>query len=273
MSTGLLRVLTALVGIPLVLGAAYLGGWLFAGLVLAAALISQYELYRMLEAGGLPAHRLAGLVMGGLVVLHPLRPGLLALALVVLLGYMAGATIADSERHPLRAVAGTVLGVVYPALLFAFLVQLRSARGPVVDDVGAFYLTLGLFALVWAADTGAYYTGKSLGRRALAPRISPKKTWEGSLGGAAGALLGAVLLKLTLLEFLPLGHLLVLAVICGGVGQLGDLTESAFKRSVEVKDSGEVLPGHGGLLDRFDALLFAVPLYFFYLRYVVGVIG
>lgn len=273
MSTGLLRVLTALVGIPLILGAAYLGGWLFAGLVLVAALISQYELYRMLDAGGLRAHRGAGLVMGALVVLHPLQPDLLALGLVVLLGYLAVATVGGSERHPLRTAAGTVFGVVYPSLLFAFLVHLRSARGPVVDDLDAFYLTLGLFVLVWASDTAAYYVGKSLGRHALAPRISPNKTWEGSFGGAAGAVLAAALLKVTLLDFLPWGHLIVLALICGVLGQLGDLAESRFKRSVEVKDSGEVLPGHGGLLDRFDALLFAVPLYFLYLTYVVRVMG
>ncbi|MDX1546847.1 MAG: phosphatidate cytidylyltransferase, partial [Rhodothermales bacterium] len=139
--------------------------------------------------------------------------------------------------------------------------------GALVDDA-AFALTLTVFLLIWATDTFAYYVGKNLGRHKLAPLISPKKTWEGAVGGAVGALLVAVVLKLTLLAFLAWPHVVAMALICGIVSQIGDLAESRLKRSVGAKDSGTLLPGHGGLLDRFDALLLAVPLVYLYLAYV-----
>ncbi|HMB91293.1 MAG TPA: phosphatidate cytidylyltransferase, partial [Rhodothermales bacterium] len=116
----------------------------------------------------------------------------------------------------------------------------------------------------------AYYTGKSIGKTPLAPSISPKKTWEGAIGGGIGAVLAAVVLKLTLLGFLAWPHVIVMALICGVVSQVGDLMESRIKRSVGAKDSGTLLPGHGGMLDRFDAMILAVPLVFLYLRYGAG---
>ena len=271
MSNAFLRVLTALVSVPFFLGVAYLGTWYFGLLMLAIALAAQRELYRMMEEGGLRPHKRAGFFMGALIALHPLLPALVPLAVAFLLVYLAITTLADFERRPLPNISGTVFGIIYPCLLFAFLTRLRVARGPAVDDLSAFFLTLSVLVLIWVTDTAAYYVGRSIGRHALAPRISPNKTWEGALGGAGGALLAAALLKLTLLGFLPWLHVLALALICGCLGQLGDLTESRFKRSVGVKDSGSFLPGHGGMLDRFDALLLAVPLAYLYLDYVAGI--
>ena len=273
MSNAFLRVLTALVSVPFLLGIAYLGTWYFALLILVIALAAQRELYRMMEAGSMRPHKRAGFCMGALIALHPLLPAMVPLTVAFLLAYLAFTTLSDFERKPLPNISGTVFGVIYPCLLFAFLIRLRMARGPALDDRGAFFLTLSVLVLVWATDTAAYYVGKSIGRHALAPRISPNKTWEGALGGAGGALLAAALLKLTLLGFLPWLHVLALALICGFVSQLGDLTESKFKRSVGVKDAGAFLPGHGGLLDRFDALLLAVPLVYLYLEYVAKIFG
>ena len=124
-------------------------------------------------------------------------------------------------------------------------------------------------AAVWAADTLAYFTGRAIGKRPLFPRISPKKTWAGSVGGVVGALVLVAAMKTALLPLvLTWADVAVIGLICGAVGQLGDLAESMLKRSVGVKDSGNYLPGHGGMLDRIDAMLIAIPLVVLYLDHV-----
>ncbi len=267
MSNALLRLLTAVIGIPVVVLAVYLGGWWFGGLMLAAALVAQYEAYHLMEAGGLVPDKPAGLVIGALAVGWAFVPEAAALATAAALLWLAASPLRASLKTPLASFAATVSGAIYPALFLAFLVKLRLARGPGLGDREAFYLTLATVVLIWATDTFAYYTGKAVGRHPLAPKVSPKKTWEGSVGGALGALAVAVALKLTVLAFLPWVHLVVVALLCGVVSQLGDLAESKMKRAVDVKDSGAILPGHGGLLDRLDALILAAPLVYLYLAY------
>jgi phosphatidate cytidylyltransferase len=121
-----------------------------------------------------------------------------------------------------------------------------------------------LFALVitWAADTTAYFVGRAMGKHPLAPHISPKKTWEGSVGGMFGSLIVAWAFSYWIR--IPIGHLMVMAVIGNVAGQMGDLLESAYKRSAGVKDSGGLLPGHGGVLDRIDALILCIPVIWYY---------
>ena len=270
MSNALLRILTAVIGAPLLLGLAYLGRWYFGVLVLVLGLLAQYEVYGMMEQGGARPWKEAGLILGALLALRALVPFVIPLAVAGVLALLVWSTFAKTEK-PLADLSSTVLGALYPTALLAFLTDLRLARGPAVGDLEAFYLTLSVLLLIWATDILAYYTGKAIGKHKLAPAISPKKTWEGSVGGAVGAVLAAVGLKLTLIGFLDWPHIVALALICGVVSQVGDLAESRFKRSVGVKDSGTILPGHGGLLDRFDAALLAVPLAYLYLAYVARV--
>jgi phosphatidate cytidylyltransferase len=118
--------------------------------------------------------------------------------------------------------------------------------------------------LAWLSDTGAYFAGKYLGKHKLYPKLSPKKTVEGSVGGLAGSAVGATIASLWLIPGLPLGQALLLALFGGALGQAGDLFESLLKRSTGVKDSGRVLPGHGGLLDRVDALMFTASATYLY---------
>jgi phosphatidate cytidylyltransferase len=126
---------------------------------------------------------------------------------------------------------------------------------------------------VWATDIFAYYTGRSLGKTPLAPKISPNKTWEGSIGGAAAALLVAVGFHATVLPELSALDLAALTVFGGGVSQTGDLAESQIKRSTGTKDASSILPGHGGLFDRFDAMVVAAPLIYLYLRAATNLLG
>lgn len=264
------RILTALVGVPLILGITYLGGWYFGALVIVLCVGAQAELYAFLKAAGVAPARV-GLVIGAMIAAHALTPWAVPLALLLTLCLVAWSAFTTAEQ-PLLSLGGTLFGIIYPALLLSFLIDLRLTRGPEVGSWEAFLLTITVFILVWATDIMAYVVGKSIGKHPLAPLISPKKTWEGSIGGAVGAVIVAALLKLFLLTFLAWPHIIVMALLCGVFSQLGDLTESRMKRSVAVKDSGNLLPGHGGFLDRFDAMILAAPAVYLYLKYVAAVI-
>jgi phosphatidate cytidylyltransferase len=181
--------------------------------------------------------------------------------------FVAVAPVVMGQERFLESFSITVTGAVYPTGLLASLVALREARGPAVDADGAFWLVLLTFFLVWATDIFAYYVGRAVGRTPLAPTISPNKTWEGSLGGFAAAALVAVGFKLTVLGVLGWDDVAALAVLGGAVSQVGDLAESQLKRSTGADDAGAILPGHGGVFDRFDAMVVAAPLIYLYLRY------
>ena len=131
-----------------------------------------------------------------------------------------------------------------------------------LHGVGARFLLFAL-GITWAADTTAYFVGRAIGKHPLAPHISPKKTWEGSMGSMIGSL--AVAYAFSFWLHFPLVHLLLMAVAGNIAGQMGDLLESAYKRSAGVKDSGGLLPGHGGMLDRIDALILCIPVIWYYL--------
>ena len=290
MSNSALRILTALVGIPAIVGLLYLGAWPFALLVLGLALFCQYEVYGLLDEAGLRTRKIVGLSLGALLVIQPVFAYALHVAAAVLILAVAlspfdvprGVTKpadGDAPAPPsmpltvsgVGSLPATLFGAIYPAGLLGYLIMLRSGRGPLVDDANAFALTLTVFLLVWSTDTFAYYVGRAVGKRPLAPKVSPKKTWEGAVGGTVGAIIVAIVLKLLVLEFLPWIHVVAVAAICAVFGQLGDLAESKIKRLVGVKDSGSILPGHGGFLDRFDAMVLAAPAAYLYLAFVAGI--
>lgn len=277
MSNNLLRILTGLVGIPIVIGLAYLGGWPFLALVAVMALLAQHEIYHLLRAAGVVPYTGLGLALGALVLLSQMIPAALGAAFVllvlaiVLTPFLSAGSEGDSGP---MAMAGTVFGVVYPTALLGFLAEIRGgSEGGAIEDGEAFALTIAVLIFVWTTDTLAYFVGRAIGKRPLAPSISPKKTWAGTVGGAVGAVAAGAVLKWTLLSFLPWAHVVMVALLCGVLGQLGDLAESKMKRSVGIKDSGTLLPGHGGMLDRFDSMIVVAPAVYLYLRYIAGILG
>jgi phosphatidate cytidylyltransferase len=159
------------------------------------------------------------------------------------------------ESLPAAGISSSAILLVAFPLSYAVRLHAFSANGP--------RLLLFALAITWAADTTAYFVGRSLGKHPLAPHISPKKTWEGSIGGIIGSLLVAY--GFSFLIHIPLPHLLAMATVGNIAGQMGDLLESACKRSAGAKDSGHLLPGHGGILDRIDALILCIPVIWFYL--------
>lgn len=269
MSNNLQRILTALVAAPIVIGLAYWGGWAFVSLVALIGVVGQVELYRMARSTGAAPNDTGGLVLGALTVASLAWPSLWPVTAGWLVTFVVLAPFLLPQTQFLPSLTTTLTGAVYPSGLLGSLVLLRTARAPSVDSTTAFWMVVLTLLLVWATDIFAYYVGKWIGHRSLAPSISPNKTWEGTLGGLAAALLVAVGLKLTVLPFLAWQHTLALGLIGGGVSQIGDLMESQLKRSTGADDSSSLLPGHGGVLDRFDAMVVAAPLIYLYLSQIV----
>jgi phosphatidate cytidylyltransferase len=156
--------------------------------------------------------------------------------------------------------AATVVGIVYAGYLTTYLAKLK-----LIDPRHGGDTVLLVLIVAWVADTGGYFAGRFLGKAKLYEAVSPKKTWAGAWGGIAGSVIGVAVLKLISADYLTWLDVALIAIPGGILGQLGDLTESLIKRSVGVKDSGALLPGHGGLLDRIDAVLFIAPYVYGYL--------
>ncbi len=255
------RVATAVVLIPGAVWLTWRGGLPFAAICSAASALCALELVLMVRTR-LGAPEVFGVAMAGLLPLTSWfawsETGHLFSEWVTL--GAAGATVALLALHLLsdrpieeiwRASAVSTLAWLYAALLVTTVLGIRLRFG--------FPWVILAFVVTWANDTLAFFAGRLLGRHKLFPRISPKKTWEGFVGGAVGSIGGAFVVRALLLPWLPLGA--CWAVGLGGalLAPVGDLVESMLKRSAGVKDSGRILPGHGGLLDRIDALLFVGP--------------
>lgn len=268
------RVGVALVGIPLTVGLAYLGGYWLAGLIAVFAGLAAWEFCRMHRGHGVAAAPVTGGALAAFYVfLAAAFPpaDFTVWAVVATLALAAVESIRRSpESHPGLTVVTTVFGALYTGLLLSFAVWLR-AMGDAPGLGGAAIVFLPV-AITWLGDTAAYFVGKGIGRHKLAPVISPKKTWEGAIAGTAATMGGAVAwLQLTAAVVpwtMSLGEVLGFGVLTAVAGQVGDLFESRFKRECEVKDSSNLIPGHGGFLDRVDSLLFVFPVAYAYLMLV-----
>ena len=251
------RIAVSLVGLPLVLGLAYLGGWWLFGLVAIAGLGALHEFYVM-------ARPLRPLVIAGYA-------GLLAILFGIKLGGLtwgAGGVvatlamsfllkgIAETRQSSTVAVGTTVLGAAWIGFGLGFLLLLRDMHGH--GRLAAFAVVLAVFA----DDTVAYFVGRTLGRHKLAPTVSPGKTWEGFVAGTVATVV-VVAIALYKQSLLPGGRSFVLGFAIAFAGPIGDLFESMLKRDMQVKDTGRLLAGHGGVLDRIDSLLFAAVAAFY----------
>jgi phosphatidate cytidylyltransferase len=256
------RILTALVLLPPVI---YLIGWspewLFLLAVLATVERGLYEYFHISRQAGFKSFPVVGYVAGAAICLVQTtavrRTGelsLIVLVLIILLTAAFALRWTSDLKQYLGAVATTILGVLYVAFTLSWLLPLRFSEPATGQEV--IFL---LFLVIWAGDICAFFIGRSLGRHLLFPRVSPKKTVEGGLAGLAGSVLIAWAFAHWFWPTADLKTVLPLAALIAVTGQVGDLVESALKRGANLKDSAALLPGHGGLLDRIDSLLFAVP--------------
>ncbi len=259
MSPLLSRVLVVVVLLPLVIGLVYLGGWWLFGLALAGGLLALHELYAMardlrpLVLGGYLGFvaTLLGLQLGGL---EWMLGGLLVTFVFAFVVYGLGGV----RQSATSSFGVTLLGVVWVGAGLGCLLLIRD-----IPDFG-FWAVMAVLFTVFAADTGAFFVGRTFGRHRLAPAISPAKSWEGFAGGVVAAVgMAFVILYKDRDDFLSIPQSLLLGLVIAFAAVLGDLFESAIKRDLEVKDSGRVLGGHGGVLDRLDSLLWAGPAAYF----------
>jgi phosphatidate cytidylyltransferase len=249
------RVLVAVVLLPLVIGLAYLGGWWLFALGLVAGLVALHELYTM-------ARELRPLVLSGylgfVLALLGLQLGglswMVAGILSTLLFSFVFFGLSDVRPSATTSFGVTLLGVVWVGAGIGFLLLVRD-----IPDNG-FWATMAILFTVFAADTGAFFVGRAIGQHKMAPAISPGKSWEGFVGGTLAAMAAAFLvLYKDRDEFLTIPEMLALGAAIAVASVFGDLFESAVKRDLAVKDSGRLLGGHGGMLDRLDSLLWAGP--------------
>lgn len=260
-----LRILTALVMAPL---AFWIVGWSPEWVFLLVLLVTiergLYEYFAISQHAGFKTVPIIGYVAaGGLCLAQAYelqRPGILwpTILFILVLAFFLTLIVArrgpGGPKHFLSGPAATLFGILYIGFTLSWLLPMRFCTPP-----GGRNLTLLLFLVIWAGDIFALLAGRSFGRTPLAPRISPKKTVEGSLGGLFGSLVIGWAFAHWFWQTEPLKTVILLIVLIAVMGQVGDLLESGLKRACEVKDSGTLLPGHGGLLDRIDSLILAVP--------------
>ncbi len=222
--------------------------WLFQTAAVCMGLLCYWEYSGLVAAHGIARPGIFGILAGLLILLWP-EETLVSLTLLVALA-LAMALRQTDLRGVLPQVSCAFFGTLYAFAPWHFATLLRSES--------VHWLFFGL-ALNWAGDTVAYYVGRRLGKHQLAPVVSPKKSWEGAAGSVVGSVIFGLLYMGRFEPRVPLWHIGVIAVLGNIAGQFGDLAESAMKRGAGVKDSGNMLPGHGGMLDRVDSTLFALP--------------
>jgi phosphatidate cytidylyltransferase len=264
------RAVVAVIGAPIALGIIWLGGAPLATLAGALSGIAAWEYYRIARDGGSTPMSVVGIVLSAMIPLavHAQQLGVFAVPLVIWILvplFVLALTIwtRGVDGKPLGAAATTVFGALYTGGTLSYLYALRYFGYAVGDTAGALVVIMPV-VLTWASDTGAYFTGRVLGGPKLIPSVSPAKTVSGAIGavvatvGACAAFVHFLLKPQAQLAFSPTG-LIIFAVCISVTAQIGDLTESLLKREAGVKDSGTLIPGHGGVLDRLDSLFFVLP--------------
>jgi phosphatidate cytidylyltransferase len=264
------RVATAVVGVPLLVGAALLGGAAFLLFLEIFLLLATFEFHRLAASSGLAPHRVIGLAASAAVGATAFLWGEAGAA--VALAAATAATLLAGLRRPsaqgaLADAGATLMGTLYVGWLGSHMALLERLGGASREvPVSGARALVWVFVVTWICDTAAYGVGRAIGRRRLLERVSPKKSVEGAVAGFVAAVAGAVLLAPVIAPCLTRTQAAAGGVIVGALGQAADLGESLLKRGGGVKDTAKWLPGHGGLLDRFDSLLLNVPGVYYLLR-------
>jgi len=278
------RAITGFFFIIVMLASVSLGDYVFGAFYLLLCLFCLYEFYGLNIKSGIEPNRVAGfatvvLIYSGFAILN--YTGLYALptlsgrnwgyVLLFLLPLSFSAIFIQElfkiSASPFTNIAYTLAGIVFVCVPFTFFHALAYIK---IGAEHSLHIPLGFLLMLWANDTGAYLVGRAIGRTKLFERHSPKKTWEGFIGGVLISAGVGFIISIYFKE-LPWNQWVSIAIIIGCFGTMGDLVESMFKRSISIKDSGGILPGHGGLLDRFDGFLMAAPIVYTYLYFVVNV--
>ncbi|MEE9442675.1 MAG: phosphatidate cytidylyltransferase [candidate division Zixibacteria bacterium] len=267
------RLIVAAIAIPIILFLIFRGGEGFLYFVLLLSGIGIIEYLRGAEIPvGSPCFFLP--FLGVIVSVYLTATGQAAFGLYCLLGiFLVIGIILATGKDPIKTLhyrlTYIVWGSFYIGLLYPYIYLIRGNAAWLEPSHGRWWLFF-LMGSLWVGDTAAMFFGKQFGKHQLAPAVSPNKTIEGFVGGYIGVFIVAAIFKIFWLREIEIIHFILLSVLIGTFGQLGDLVESLWKRSINIKDSSAIIPGHGGVLDRFDSLLFAAPVVYLYLKYVMN---
>jgi phosphatidate cytidylyltransferase len=271
LSNSITRVIVAVLVIPLILAVCYFGKYYFLVFALGIALLSFYEFTLLAKSKGMNLNLWLGIV--GIIFIvsnqyfhFPLDNYHFLILFTVIICLIE---LYRNNGSAIYNLSGTLFGVIYIGLFTAALIGLREFYSSFEEryNNGGF-LVIFIFASIWICDSAAYYGGTAFGKHKLFLRVSPKKSWEGAVFGFVFAVLTMIAAKFIVLDFLSWNTIITLGIIIGIIGQLGDLVESLLKRDAQVKDSSNIIPGHGGIFDRFDSLLLTAPVILLYLTYV-----
>lgn len=255
------RVITALIGAIIIVGGSYYSEWAYFAIFAIIQTFTQMEFYKLSGLDGMLPLKSFGTFVGLLIFtftfleemkIIPIEYYFIVFPLVSMMFFIK--LYKKSDKKPFTGIAYTILGIFYVAIPFSLLTIAAFS----VDNTFHFEVVIGSLLILWASDSGAYFAGTKFGKTKLFERVSPKKSWEGSLGGAFTALVVTYFLSKQF-TVLPDWQWFCITTIIIIAGTYGDLIESLFKRSIAIKDSGQGLPGHGGFMDRFDGLLLATP--------------
>lgn len=269
------RAITGTLFVVVMVGGIMWNYWSLCALFLLIAMLGLNEFYNLIEQGGIQPQKWIGMGVGALLFMSAILSSLISPAFIFLvIPFIVAIFFAELFRdkaNPFQNIAYTIVGIIYVVFPFAAWVALASPGNGWFQFITSNHysmermreynphILLGFFVLLWTNDTGAYVSGMTLGRHKLWERISPKKTWEGFIGGIILSVVLAYFLSIYFKE-MSLVLWIIMALVVSIFGTLGDLVESMFKRSLNVKESGDLLPGHGGILDRFDGVLLTTPL-------------
>lgn len=258
-----LRIISALVGLLILYFTLKIGGIFLASMVFLVSAIAYQEFCNVVENKGIKCFRIVSFLFLVLLIFSIYYYGNTFYALIIVCSFIvffATYVFKFKETNFINMVV-SYFGFVYVSL-FSFVILIY------LMDKGIYYLWL-IFIIVWTSDTFAYFIGTRFGKKPLAPKLSPKKSVEGSLGGIAGSIAFSIAYGYFVLKGeLPIVDLFVLGLLLSSISQMGDLAASTIKRFADVKDYGKILPGHGGILDRFDSVLFTLPIAYYYLKFI-----
>lgn len=269
LSNTAVRIIVSVIAIPLILLVSYFGQWYFTIFVLAISLLAFYEFSSFAKAKNALTNIPLGLLGVALIILNQFNPfidfkALIIIWFLVLLIY----ELFRNKESALLNLGLTSFGFLYFSLMGSSIIAIREfySFDNLLYNQGAF-LIFSLLGTIWICDSAAFFFGTAFGKHKLFVRVSPKKSWEGAIFGFVFAILSMILFQKIFVNFLSFENAIGLGIIIGIFGQIGDLVESLLKRDAGVKDSSNIIPGHGGIFDRFDSLLFSAPFVYYYLVY------
>ncbi len=265
------RIIVSIIAIPLILAACFYGKIPFLIFVLGIGLISFWEFSELVKNKSIYTNFISGFLSVGFIIINSyfnfINVNILFIVITVILLLFE---LFRNKSSAIINVGVTLLGVFYIGLFSSTILEIREFFNisEMFYSEGGF-LIISIMVSIWVCDSAAFFLGTAFGKHKLFPRVSPNKSWEGAIAGFVFAVIAMIAAKALVLDVIELSDAIIIGIIAGTIGQMGDLVESLIKRDAGVKDSSALIPGHGGIFDRFDSLFFTAPVVYLYLYFFV----